>query len=104
MNSIFKDNIKVETKRNECGFHMIFFTSSKFILNEWMIIKKRNLYLEKTNLNSGDLNKAQVYKIPHRDSPHHKIELIMSFNYRICLNQMNTQKVIIIEDQTIKIS
>ena len=30
----------------------------------------------------SDLNKAQVLqKIPYRDSPHHEIEILMSFNY-----------------------
>ena len=29
----------------------------------------------------SDLNKAQIYKIPFRDCPHQKIELIMSFHY-----------------------
>ena len=28
-----------------------------------------------------DLNKAQIYKIPYRDSPHHEIEILMSFDY-----------------------
>ena len=28
-----------------------------------------------------DLNKAQIYKIPYRDSPHHEIEIVMSFDY-----------------------
>ena len=28
-----------------------------------------------------DLNKAQIYKIPFRDSPHHEIEILMSFDY-----------------------
>ena len=27
------------------------------------------------------LNKAQIYKMPHRDSPHHEIEILMSFDY-----------------------
>ena len=31
----------------------------------------------------SDLNKAQIYKMPYRDSPHHKIEIVMSFNYLI---------------------
>ena len=29
----------------------------------------------------NDLNKAQIYKMPCRDSPHHEIEIVMSFNY-----------------------
>ena len=29
----------------------------------------------------SDLNKAQIYKIPYRDSPHHEIEILMSFDY-----------------------
>ena len=28
-----------------------------------------------------DLKKAQIYKIPYRDSPHHEIEIVMSFDY-----------------------
>ena len=27
-----------------------------------------------------DLKKAQIYKMPYRDSPHHEIEIIMSFD------------------------
>ena len=29
----------------------------------------------------NDLNKAQIYKMPYRESPHHEIEIIMSFDY-----------------------
>ena len=29
----------------------------------------------------SDLDKAQVYKVPYRDSPHHEIEILMSFDY-----------------------
>ena len=29
----------------------------------------------------SDLNKAQIYKMPCRDSPHHEIEILMSFDY-----------------------
>ena len=29
----------------------------------------------------SDLNKAQIYKIPYRDSLHHEIEILMSFDY-----------------------
>ena len=28
-----------------------------------------------------DLNKAQMYKMPYRDIPHHEIEILMSFDY-----------------------
>ena len=28
-----------------------------------------------------DLKKAQIYKMPYRDSPHHEIETVMSFEY-----------------------
>ena len=31
----------------------------------------------------SDLNQAQIYKKPYRDSPHHEIQLLMSFNYLI---------------------
>ena len=29
----------------------------------------------------SQLNKIQIYKIQYRDSPHHEIEIIVSFNY-----------------------
>ena len=29
----------------------------------------------------SDLKKAQIYKIPYRDSPHREIEILMSFDY-----------------------
>ena len=29
----------------------------------------------------SDLKKAQVYKMPYKDSPHHEIEILMSFDY-----------------------
>ena len=29
----------------------------------------------------SDLNKTQVSKTPYRDSPHHEIEILMSFDY-----------------------
>ena len=29
----------------------------------------------------GDLNKAHIYEMPFRDSPHHAIELLMNFDY-----------------------
>ena len=29
----------------------------------------------------SDLNKAQIYKLPYRNSPHQKIEMVMSFDY-----------------------
>ena len=29
----------------------------------------------------ADLKKAQIYKIPYRDSPHQEIEIVMSFEY-----------------------
>ena len=28
-----------------------------------------------------DLKKAQIYKIPYRNGPHQKIEIVMSFDY-----------------------
>ena len=30
---------------------------------------------------STDLKKAQIYKMPYRDSPHHEIEIVMSFDH-----------------------
>ena len=32
-------------------------------------------------LKFSDLNKTQFFKMPYRDSPHHEIEIVMSFNY-----------------------
>ena len=32
-------------------------------------------------LHFTDLNKAQIYKKPYKDSPHHEIEMLMSFDY-----------------------
>ena len=29
----------------------------------------------------SDSNKAQIYKMPYRDSPLHEIEILMSFDY-----------------------
>ena len=29
----------------------------------------------------SDLNKAQIYKMPYRDSPHHEIEVVSAFKY-----------------------
>ena len=29
----------------------------------------------------SDVKKAQIYKMPYRDSPHHEIEIVMSFDY-----------------------
>ena len=29
-----------------------------------------------------DLKKAQIYKMPYRNSPHQEIEKVMSFDYR----------------------
>ena len=29
----------------------------------------------------SDLNRAQIYRLLYRDSPHHEIELVMSFDY-----------------------
>ena len=29
----------------------------------------------------SDLKKAQIYKMPYRDSPHHEIEVVMNFDY-----------------------
>ena len=29
----------------------------------------------------SDLSKAQIYKIPYRDSPHHEMEILMTFDY-----------------------
>ena len=30
----------------------------------------------------SDLKKAQIYKIPYRNSPHQEIEIVMSFDYQ----------------------
>ena len=29
----------------------------------------------------SESNKTQIFKMPYRDSPHHEIEIVMSFNY-----------------------
>ena len=29
----------------------------------------------------SDLNKAHIYKMPYRDSPHHEVEILMSIDY-----------------------
>ena len=29
----------------------------------------------------SDLNKAQIFKLPYWDSPHHEIDILMSFDY-----------------------
>ena len=50
----------------------------------------------------SDINEAQFFKMPYRNSPHHKIELFMSFITWIFLNQMSTKKLIILKNQTIK--
>ena len=31
----------------------------------------------------SDLNETQLYKMPYRDSPHHEVEIILSFNHLI---------------------
>ena len=47
----------------------------------------KNYVLTNNRLNTylvliyGDLNKAPIYKMPYRDSPHHEIEILMSFIY-----------------------
>ena len=42
----------------------------------------------------SDLNKAQIYKMPCRVSPHHEIEINMSFDYLIVFKPNETQKLI----------
>ena len=44
-----------------------------------------------------DLNKAQIYKMPYRDSPHHEVEILMS------LGRTNTVKIITLENRITKI-
>ena len=50
-----------------------------------------------------NLNKAHINKMPYRDSPQQEINLVMSFIYLNLFNQMNTQKNVTLEKQTIKI-
>ena len=50
----------------------------------------------------SDLNKAEIYKLPHRDRPHHEIEILMSFNYLNLLKPIEQTKIITLENQTIK--
>ena len=40
----------------------------------------------------SDLNKTQVYKMPYRDSPHHEIRTLMSFNCLYLLKAIGHKK------------
>ena len=40
-----------------------------------------NIFITYLVLVFGDLNKAQFYKMPYWDSPHHELEVVMSFKY-----------------------
>ena len=39
----------------------------------------------------GDLNKAQIHKMPYNDSSHNEIEIVVSYNYS-CLFKSNEHK------------
>ena len=51
---------------------------------------------------SRDLNKAEIQKMLHRDSPHHKIEILMSFNFLNLFKPNEKTEIIALENQTIK--
>ena len=40
---------------------------------------------------STDLSKVQIYKMPHRDSPHREIEILMSFDCLRLLTNEHTE-------------
>ena len=46
----------------------------------------------------SELNKAQICKMPYGDSLNHEIEILMGSIFLFCLNQMNTQKIMILEN------
>ena len=57
-------------------------------MNEHLTSNNPEMYLLSDNgfntcivLLFSDLNKAQIYRIPYRDSPHHEMEILMSFDY-----------------------
>ena len=40
----------------------------------------------------SDINKAQIYKMPYRDNPHHELEIVMSFIYlNLCKPNEHTE-------------
>ena len=59
-------------------------------MNEHLTSNNPEMYLLSDNgfntymvLIFSDLNKAQIYKMPYKDSPHHEIEILMSFYYMV---------------------
>ena len=40
-----------------------------------------NRFITYLVLNFSNLNKAQIFKMPYRDSPHHEVEIVMSFDH-----------------------
>ena len=40
----------------------------------------------------SDLKKAQIYKIPYRNSHHQEIEILQNLIINICLNRLNSIK------------
>ena len=42
---------------------------------------KQNRFITYLVLVFSDLNKPQIYKMPYRESPHHEMEILMSFKY-----------------------
>ena len=74
-------------------FIIIFFILQFFLYinertkNTW-IKKPRNIYINTYNrfntyiiLIFSDLKRAEIYKMPYRNSPHQEIEKVMSFDY-----------------------
>ena len=49
--------------------------------NAQTYILPHNRFITYMVLIFSDLNKAQTYKMPYRDSPHREIEIVMSFEY-----------------------
>ena len=47
--------------------------------NPEFYVLTQNRFNTYITLISGDLNKAQIYKVPHRNSPHFEIGILMSF-------------------------
>ena len=49
--------------------------------NPGTYVLTNNRFINYVVLIFTDLKKAQIYKIPYRDSPHREIEILMSFDY-----------------------
>ena len=51
------------------------------LINPELYVLTHNRFNTYIVLIFSDLRKAQIYKIPYRDSPHHEIEIVISFDY-----------------------